>query len=830
MSKPPDPSEHRDVSSSEANRRLRLRVRELETELARLAESGEQATAALRNARAERRRLKRELAEFEDRRLVRLALRADHVIKAVIGRKPVPGPEAEDSDRPPKPAKMKTKTLKVQRRAARSLGAAALPAQVDRPVEAPQVKPWIDLLRVREPVSIVVPIHGALEALETCIDSVVRNTTSEADLVLIDDGSADGRLDAYLAALEERLSRIRVLRRGVNRGFPATANEGFDVTSHDVVLLNSDTEVPPRWLESLRRVADSDPSIGTVTALSNNAGAFSAPAPGANDLPASIDAVGRAVAQESGHIVPETPTAHGFCMYVKRCVLDAIGGFDVDSFPRGYGEENDFCMRASDAGWRHVVDDSTFVRHVGSASFQEERDELRAAARSVLNDLHPDYSQKARDFRHSPDLASAREAAGRAVARCAAGDLPRPRVLYVLHDGGGGTAHTAQDLVQAISGAFEPLVLRSTAQSLHLTNGLSGHELASYPLDPPLQPSDFSRSDYRDIVARILVERHVEIVHIRHLLKHTFDLPSVGALLEIPVVLSLHDFYYCCPTTHLLDDVRRYCAGRCTEGQGVCPAPKWFDTAPHLKHGWVNEWQRQASAVLEEVSLLVTTSESTATVYRDLYPALRSSDIRIIEHGRDLVRHASIAKYPEAGEPVRLLLLGDTTAHKGAHLLAEIQELDTERRLEFHVLGSLSADSGLWAVHHGRYDRSEIAERAAGIQPAAIVLLSIWPETYSHVLTEAWSLGAPVIVSNLGALPERVNQRGGGWIVDVGDPRVTYQQILDCFADGDEWECVRRSATAAGLPTTSDMGESYASLYDRLGRARRCFASPSDLP
>jgi glycosyltransferase involved in cell wall biosynthesis len=211
-------------------------------------------------------------------------------------------------------------------------------------------------------------------------------------------------------------------------------------------------------------------------------------------------------------------------------------------------------------------------------------------------------------------------------------------------------------------------------------------------------------------------------------------------------------------------------------------------------------------------------------VYRDLFPALRSSDIRIIEHGRDLVQHASIAKYPEAGEPVRLLLLGDTTAHKGAHLLAEIQELDTERRLEFHVLGSLSPGTGLAAVHHGRFERGEIAERAAPIQPAAIVLLSIWPETYSHVLTEAWSLGLPVIVSNLGALAERVTRHGAGWIIDVSSAHAAYHGILSCFSSATIWRQKQREAATVEGKSSREMAEHYCRFYDEIFLRRRAFA------
>ena len=53
----------------------------------------------------------------------------------------------------------------------------------------------------------------------------------------------------------------------------------------------------------------------------------------------------------------------------RRAVLRAIGPFDEERFGLGYGEENDFCMRASRAGFVHVLDDATFVYHAGQRSF-----------------------------------------------------------------------------------------------------------------------------------------------------------------------------------------------------------------------------------------------------------------------------------------------------------------------------------------------------------------------------------------------------------------------------------------------------------------------------
>ncbi len=66
---------------------------------------------------------------------------------------------------------------------------------------------------------------------------------------------------------------------------------------------------------------------------------------------------------------PEVITGVGFCMYVTRRALDRCGPFDEDTFGRGYGEEVDFCLRASRLGLRHLVEDSTYVHHHGGVSF-----------------------------------------------------------------------------------------------------------------------------------------------------------------------------------------------------------------------------------------------------------------------------------------------------------------------------------------------------------------------------------------------------------------------------------------------------------------------------
>src|SRR3546814_2867894 len=99
----------------------------------------------------------------------------------------------------------------------------------------------------------------------------------------------------------------------------------------------------------------------------------------------------------------EVPTGNGFCLYVKRGLIDAIGLFDDRAFPEGYGEENDFCMRALAAGWYNVVDPRTWVHHVRSASFGNRREALAKAGAERMDEMHPNYS---RSEEHTSELQS----------------------------------------------------------------------------------------------------------------------------------------------------------------------------------------------------------------------------------------------------------------------------------------------------------------------------------------------------------------------------------------------------------------------------------------
>jgi len=253
-----------------------------------------------------------------------------------------------------------------------------------------------------EPVDVIVPVYRGLAETRRCLNSVLAHPQHcRYELIVIDDAGPEPELTAWLDELATG-QRITLLRHPANVGFVATANHGLALhPDRDVVLLNSDTEVHGDWLDRLVRCAYADERIGTVTPFSNNATICSYPRfCQDNPLPeglslAQLDTLFRRA--NPGRRL-DIPTAVGFCMYMRRACLAAVGELDEHHFGLGYGEENDFCMRASKAGWRHVLCADTFVYHVGNVSFSDRAMQLQVQAQTTLATLHPEYPAQIQDF------------------------------------------------------------------------------------------------------------------------------------------------------------------------------------------------------------------------------------------------------------------------------------------------------------------------------------------------------------------------------------------------------------------------------------------------
>ena len=265
-------------------------------------------------------------------------------------------------------------------------------------------------------VEVVVPIHRGADVLRACLDSLARTIPPDVPVQLVDDASRDHGVETAIADFSRKHPATHVVVQDANLGFVRTVDAAMARTRHDVVLLNSDTVTTRGWLERMQACAASDPRIATITPFSNNAEICSFPAfCVANPPPSDPERVARAAADAGSRTYPELPTAVGFCMYIRRAALDALGGFDAATFGRGYGEENDFCLRAAAHGWRNVLCDDAYVVHVGGQSFAPLGEKPGGENLARLVARYPRYNALVADFIARDPLAAIRKRIGDAL-------------------------------------------------------------------------------------------------------------------------------------------------------------------------------------------------------------------------------------------------------------------------------------------------------------------------------------------------------------------------------------------------------------------------------
>ena len=215
--------------------------------------------------------------------------------------------------------------------------------------------------------SIIIPVWNQLESTRACVDSVFRNTDSGYRLIIIDNASQDEtrRYLEGLAALKD--SPVTVIRNEENTGFVKAANQGMRISEGPYVcILNNDTLVTGHWLREMIGILSGSPDIGIVNPSSNNLGQRPA-AGGSID-----DYASRLYSEERGRFA-ELGSAIGFCMLIKRTLIEKIGLFD-EAYGPGTFEDTDFSRRAVREGFRCVRACGAYVYHKEGGSFGRSRE------------------------------------------------------------------------------------------------------------------------------------------------------------------------------------------------------------------------------------------------------------------------------------------------------------------------------------------------------------------------------------------------------------------------------------------------------------------------
>lgn len=260
-------------------------------------------------------------------------------------------------------------------------------------------------------IEIIVPIFNAADILAQCLEALHRHAPTRVRLWLANDASTDPRIAPMLLNFQEHAQvPVRILTNPRNLGFIGTVNSALKHTKGHVVLLNSDAILSAGAIEALARAAERVPKLASATPWSNNAEICSFPLFCQNNpVPNALDALAKACASLTPNY-PSLPTGVGFCMLMTRDALQRLGDFDHATFGRGYGEENDWCLRAAGMGMRNVLCDNAYVAHIGGQSFSATGERPGGENLRRLLARYPHYSNSVASFIEADPLSAHRGA------------------------------------------------------------------------------------------------------------------------------------------------------------------------------------------------------------------------------------------------------------------------------------------------------------------------------------------------------------------------------------------------------------------------------------
>lgn len=391
----------------------------------------------------------------------------------------------------------------------------------------------------------------------------------------------------------------------------------------------------------------------------------------------------------------------------------------------------------------------------------------------------------------------------------------KKNILYIMHGGGGGTPNTNKDLMSYVDNYYNCFLLVSTGKEMTLydySNDMA--VLQKWKLNSKWLAQNTYVEEYERTYLEIFTEYSFDLVHIRQLIHHTFDLPKVCKKLGIKVVLSFHDFYLACLSYNLLNGENKYCAGKCDDNIR-CRDNRVTDYPVINDH--LDEWRDNVREMFLNIDYFVTTSNIVKDIFLEIYPSMPKDKFIIIEHGRDFESvSGQLFEIPSSDKPIKILFTGNIYYYKGSLLIKELERLDKDNKLEIHFLGATDGNLSGVGIHHGKYEREDLPKLIGEIKPSFMGIFSIWCETFCHTLTESWAYGIPVLCTDIGVQGERLAKTQGGWFINHEDMEETYDMILKIADDKDEYLSKINNVNNISLKSIEEMGDEYIEIYNKL--------------
>jgi len=651
-------------------------------------------------------------------------------------------------------------------------------------------------------VDVIIPVYDGHKETLDCINSVLQSKNKKQyNLIVINDCSPNPNLTEDLK-LHSHKNNYTLIENERNLGFVGTANRGMRLNNdNDIILLNSDTLVPSGWIDQLISAAYSDPTIGTTTPFSNNATICSYPKLCQdNDLPTDydVDTLNNIFQESNRSKTIDLPTAHGFCMHIKRAVINEIGFFDEKKWGKGYAEENDYSLRAEQFGWRNAIALGTFVQHLGSVSFAESANEYIEKNLKILNNIYPDYAARVSQFIKSDPIRAYRNTISLKILQAERAPPPQKQVetiagkfiLFVSLTIGGGTEVATDDLSAELDKeGIKTLLLTSPKAGIWRLASPQSNVFIDY-----LYPSEYPK-----LIAD-LKELRVWHIHYHNTIEFCTEVWDIPRDIDCRYDITTHDYFTACPRVNLIDETNKYCGAPSVDKCNACidlngEHESSLIKLSHFKDG-IEGWRNFHNEKYKNARKVFAPSKDTANRISRYF---KETEISIRPHPENL---ACVQTIPATANDINVAFIGAIGIHKGYEYLRGCAEHALRKSLpiKFHVIGYTYNDEEIFKLTnttvYGRYERKNLPALIEKSRCTIAAILSTWPETFSYTFSEASRLGLKILTFDIGAPAERL-QAGAGTAIPIN---ASYDEICS--------EIIKLHYT---LPVTIETGKTYNS-------------------
>lgn len=406
----------------------------------------------------------------------------------------------------------------------------------------------------------------------------------------------------------------------------------------------------------------------------------------------------------------------------------------------------------------------------------------------------------------------------------------RRGVLHVIHGYGGGTEHHVRALIAASRAEWRHHLAVAVADAWRVeAHGDDGRVRA-------VEHVRHADVPWPAFVGGLIATHGIDLVHLHNVSGCRDGIFAALASLPVPYGYTVHDLGFACPTLLFLGTDGDYCFEQ--TDAAVCGA--CLRAQPAFAGVDIVDWRARHSGLVEGAAFVVAPSRWAAGALARYFPG-RAIDV--IPHGRPGAVARGAAADAALGAPrgpaqalplpddrvPTVAVLGAVGPDKGARRLERLAALVRSSRaaLRFVLIGYMDVQHGPWQSDdavltvHGRYDPAELPALLERYRARLVAFPSAGPETFSFTLSETWAAGRPAIVPPFGALAERVEDSGAGWLwseAEWRDEARMLARLVELLAPdrAAEFAAAAQRSRAAPQPTLAVMAERTLRIYDAV--------------